>query len=204
MPPVLPGGGPLARRRSSPADFIAAADSWVSQNACTEMRGPAWIWSLEGRSGGAGSCDASLIACSIFFFVSLIVRLLFAYVAELGLVAFGICGRARVTLAILFEAFGAPHGVGRRLRARLHEVGRIGDHGREVALRRAAEIVILLVLVVGRVVDVRPEIVRPGAARTRGCRDLGVAQPDRRQLLGSGGTIGGRGGAVRRPAAGPQ
>jgi len=39
------------------------------------MRGAAWMWSLDGRYGGIGSSEACLIACSIFFFVSLIICL---------------------------------------------------------------------------------------------------------------------------------
>ena len=35
----------------------------------------AWMWSLTGRSGGVGSSEACLIACSNFFFVSLITYL---------------------------------------------------------------------------------------------------------------------------------
>src|SRR5215472_9627520 len=176
MPPIFTDRCALARRRSSPARRTAAADCSVSQNACTEMRGAAAIWSFASRGGGGGPSDA----CSIFFFLSLI---LFAYVAELGLVGFGISGRRRRALAILLEPFGSPHRIGRRLGPRLHQVGRVVDHGREVALGRAAEIVILLVLVIERVVEVWPNIVRPCAAGTGGRRDFGVAQPDRRQLL---------------------
>src|SRR5690242_7299785 len=105
-----------------------------------------------------------------------------AYVGELCLVGIGIGGRGRLSPSVFLEAFGATRGVGRRLRARLHEGGRTVDHGGEVALRRAAESVVLLVCVVERVVDVRAEIARPEAARTRGRRDPGVAQPDGRQL----------------------
>ena len=56
-------------------------------------------------------------------------------------------------------------GIGRRFGARLHEVGRIVDHRGEVALGGAAEIVVWLVFDIGGVVDRRPEILRPQAAR---------------------------------------
>src|SRR5207237_7374742 len=85
----------------------------------------------------------------------------FTRVAQFGFFGFRIDRGGRDALAILLERRRAPHRVGRALRPRLLEVGRVVDHGSEVALGGAAEIVILLVLVVAGVVDRRAEVGGP-------------------------------------------
>ena len=87
-----------------------------------------------------------------------------------------------VPLRYFSNADVAPHGVGRRFRARLHEVGRIVDHRGHVALVGAAEIVVRLVLVVALVLVRRAEILRPQAAGAGDCRDFRIVEPDRRDM----------------------
>ena len=103
-------------RRSSPAAWIAAAVSTVSQNAWTETRGAGAMCSSRGAaSAGAGSGVAVCSACSDHLPTSLIAPL----------VGVWIDGRRALALAIFVDADGALGCVGRRLAARLHEVGRI-------------------------------------------------------------------------------
>ena len=106
----------------------------------------------------------------------------------------------RLALTVLLEAFAAPLGVGRRLRTRLHEVRRIDDHRGHVALIGAAEIVILLVLEVARIVDRRSEVLRPEPARAGLRLHAGIADAHRRHVLGILGMIGPHRDRARRHA----
>ena len=107
-----------------------------------------------------------------------------------------------VPLRYFSKADGATRRIGRRLGARLHEVGRIVDHRRQVALIGAAEIVVVLVLEVALVLDRRAEVVGPQPAGTGDRRDLRIVQPDRRQCAGLPGDSGGHGPARRHAGGG--
>ena len=93
-------------------------------------------------------------------------------------------------------------GIGGRFRPRLHQVGRIVDHRRHVALIGAAEIVAGLVVDIALVVDRGAEILGPQAARSGGCRDSRIVQPDRRHLARIARMIAMQVDAARRHAAG--
>ena len=53
-----------AQRDGVPADWIAAAVSTVSQNACTETRGAGAMWSSEAATSTAAG-SSNLAACLI-------------------------------------------------------------------------------------------------------------------------------------------
>src|SRR5262249_19575266 len=118
-------------RRSSAAACTDAAVSTVAQNAWIETRGAGAMYS----SGSGDATDGSITSSvSTWNFMSV------ADVADLGLVGVRIDGGGGFALAVLVEHERAPRRVGRLIAARLHQVGRVVDHGGEVALGGAAEV----------------------------------------------------------------
>ena len=87
-----------------------------------------------------------------------------------------------VPLRYFSNAVVAPRRIGRRFGPRLHQVRRIVDHRRHVALIGAAEIVVRLVFEIALVLDRGSEILGPQPAGTGDRRDLRIVQPDRRHL----------------------
>ena len=108
----------------------------------------------------------------------------FTCVAEFGLFGFGIGGRGRARPCDTSRMHRSPNRIGGRFGPRLHEIRRIVDHGREIALGGATEIVVRLVFVVAAVQDRWTEIFRPQSARAGDRRDLWIAQPDGRPAFG--------------------
>src|SRR5580693_4101587 len=125
---------------------MAAAVSTFSQDACTDTRGAGAICSSRpAASAGLISSRAAWSACFIIYRGYSLT--LFADVADLGRRATGRIRRFGVlAFAIFLDHRGAPHRIGCGLAARLHQIGRAGDHGREIALRGAAEVPVRLVL----------------------------------------------------------
>src|ERR1700676_2593534 len=69
-----------------------------------------------------------------------------------------------LTETVFLENRGASHRIGRAFAARLHEIGRIIDHGGEIALVGAAHIPELPILGVVPVVQTRTDVLGPKTA----------------------------------------
>src|SRR5215831_19579087 len=141
---------------------MAAAVSTVSQKACTETRGAGAMCSPGPHPARVAwrSSSRARITCPT------VTGILLAQIADLALVRIRIDGLRGLAAVVLVEHRGAASGIGRDLAARLDEVGLVLDHGSKIALRGAAEIPVLHVLVVlavgGRAKIVRPQPARPG------------------------------------------
>src|SRR6185437_16374807 len=92
----------------------------------------------------------------------------FSHIADFAEVVTDICAGRIFTLAIVIDRYRPSRRIGRVVAAWLHQVGRIFDHGRKIALRRAAEIPVRLIFYVSGM-ERRPEAPWPLSARPRLC-----------------------------------
>src|SRR5262249_37637618 len=69
----------------------------------------------------------------------------FSYVADFSGVITEVVAGGIFTLAVFLKHNGASRRPRRRLTARLHQIGRIFDHGGEIALARAAQVPVRLI-----------------------------------------------------------
>src|SRR5262245_8188607 len=138
MPPICTRRCALAMRRSSAAACTEAAVSTLAQNAWIDTRGAGAMYS----SGSVGPTDGSI--------TSIVSTLNFMSVADVADSAAGgvrILGLGGLALAVLVEHGGSSGRIDLALGARLRQVGRVVDHGGEIALGGAAEIPVRLVAV---------------------------------------------------------
>src|SRR5690242_9977585 len=167
-PPICTRRWAFARRRSSAAACIEAAVSVRAQKAWIETRGAGAMKSTW-STGAAPASIASAVCRETFMSL--------ADVADLALIGARIAGARAFAFAILLEHYAAPPLVGGNLAARLDQVGRVVDHGGEVALAGAAEIPMLPVLLEDFAVG-RTEVMRPQSAWSCLGGDARIVEPD--------------------------